>query len=60
MELEKAIEILKLRVKDYIPGYDPYERNAAKLGIEALEVVLEFRTGLYKTINSPLPGETKD
>jgi hypothetical protein len=34
--------------------------DAEQLGIEALKVVKEFRTGLYKTINSPLPSETQE
>ena len=59
MNIEKAIEILEFLERTSPEGYSEDEKPALKLGIEALKVVKEFRTGKYKTINSPLPGETE-
>ncbi len=57
MTIDEAIAdlLVQLEVKRKL-GLD-HQSRAIKLGIEALKVVKEFRTGRYRTINSPLPGE---
>jgi len=58
MTPEQAINVLEGENKYPWNRDNSPLREAVKLGIEALKVVKEFRTGRYKTINSPLPGET--
>ena len=58
MTINKAIEILNFRSKDFILEQDPELINAIKLGIEALKHIQSKRPypdlgGIYR-----LPGET--
>lgn len=58
--IDEAIKELEIINHDgfIVTRYSEFE--ALGLGIEALKVIKEFRTGRYKTINSPLPGETEE
>jgi hypothetical protein len=59
MYIDRAIRILDAEVMK-AQNEGAFEiANAIKLGLEALKVIREFRTGRYKTINSPLLGETE-
>ncbi len=60
MKLEKAIEIQTARAKDFRPGYDPDEREAAKLSVEALKFTISSRDPHGVPPYSLLPGETED
>jgi len=59
MTIDEAIKILtdQIGVAEEFGKVDCMD--AFQLGIEALKVIKEFRTGRYKTINSPLLGETE-
>ena len=59
MTIDKAIAILARWREEESVDNEVELHEAEALGIEALKVIKEFRTGCYKTINSPLPGETK-
>jgi len=59
MTIDEAIKILRQRANDFRPGSDPDEREATKLGIEALKAHLKARTPPYSAIDFYLPGETK-
>ncbi len=60
MAIDEAIKRLT-KIRQTIPGGElGFDWDALQLGIEALKVVKEFRTGRYKTINSPLLGETEE
>ena len=59
MRIDEAINDLITIQNDKKQYLTKSEFDSLQLGIEALKVVKEFRTGRYKTINSPLPGETE-
>jgi len=59
MTIDKAIKLLTLWHNHASPTLKEDYKDALKLGLEALKLVREFRTGRYKTINSPLLGETE-
>ncbi len=59
MNLEKAIEILELNVKEAGSRMPPDTLKALKIGIEALKTIKEMR---YESVNdgtTQLPGETE-
>lgn len=58
MTFEKAIEILTQRGKDFRPGFDPDERDATKLGKEALEFLKRWRDKAEIQPYPLLPSET--
>lgn len=59
MIVEEATEILKTLTRRYRPRLNQYERDAVKLGMEALERVKANRKGPIVVVYKELPGETK-
>jgi len=60
MTIDVASTILANRAKDFRPGWDPEERDAVKLGIEALKYIRESREKFPARAPVALPGETKE
>lgn len=60
MTLDEAMTDLSIQREAKRQMGESHQADAIQLGIEALKVVKEFRTGRYKTINSPLLGETEE
>jgi hypothetical protein len=60
MKLEKAIEIDERIVSDFYASSPQEDKDALKLGIEALKDILRNRTHKYLSDAWILPGETKD
>lgn len=59
ISLDKAIEILKEKQREDEPHWERGDRDAIKLGIEALKRVKEEREEHTCMRNIPLPGETR-
>jgi len=60
MKIDKAIETLIFRSKDFILEQDPDLIEAMKLGIEALKRIQSFRTNMGSQKFWQLPGETEE
>lgn len=60
MNLEKAIEILELNIREAGKHMPPDCKNALELGVQALKAVGNLRVADLYTIIPRLPGETND
>ena len=60
MRIDKAIEILECRARDFRPSCDPDERDANKLGIEALKKLKFIREYPWIGFDTLLLGETEE
>lgn len=58
MTLEEAITNLECLEQSSSAGLDDDEREAIKLGIEALKWVKRYQDGLMPRTINPLPGQT--
>jgi len=58
MTIDKAIEILELRIKSPFGRANPDTIDATKLGIEALKLIQNLRIGPANWTTLDLPGET--
>lgn len=59
MTIDKAIEILGLRIKSPFVRANPDTKDAIKLGIEALKRIKECRLADHTIKEDLLPGETE-
>lgn len=59
MTIDKAIEILELRIKSPFTRANPDTKAAIQLGIEALKRLKWYRDVRKHWYIEPLPGETK-
>ena len=57
MTIDKAIEILNHILRATPLRYDPDQKDAIKLGIEALNRIQACRKVIDIPYNKPLPGE---
>ena len=60
MKIEKAIGILEEKQKENEPHWERGDRDALKLGTEALKAVKDARANNYYTPIATMPGETID
>ena len=60
MNIEKAIEILKIELSGWLPNYPDDLGDALKLGIEALKRIQDMRISPCCTADEILPGETEE
>jgi len=59
-KLNEAITNLECLEQSKYAGLEDDEKEAIKLGIEALKWINSHRDGNWHRYNSPLPGETKE
>jgi hypothetical protein len=59
MTIDQAVKMLEMLNESTILDPLPYQKEATKLGIEALKAVVRLRGLLGFQANAKLPGETE-